>query len=1154
MADLQIALTDLTNAQTLDDVRSIANTLSAKATGPGGVLYSGTVGDSISNPYSGEVAQQIADTEGVPIIDNTLRGQFLKDPVVATKIQNIIAKSNPNLTAEEISNLVKQELFGTGISANTSLWGEASAEFVASLSGNITIVSTNVNAAGVLANVEIPAILNNGAITSINGVALRDLPATVPEFVETIQSSFTAAANSGGIFYRVINGGEQIYISSEVLAKLGLSSSGAESASALVASGLQKVTVPALEETTAGSVVDFLLAAGGDAIELVGASVATFLGATLVFVLVPDEVEEGKDELVAQQGIVSLDVSSTPPNNVEQPLVDNGRTVSLMGGQTSDKVGFVSANSTLLILNSQSFLGTIDGFVPGNTIDLADIISVSSATISVGKVLNIQGLALDGATTYVNLILDPTQDYSHDEVFVSPDGLGGSKINIFDISPILSGSTAVTITDLGYGATVTLTPGTIQFAPKRYNGNERFDSTTVEVAIGNLEPSVPRGAFVQISGGQSAGGGGFYTYNSFVILNSPTDSTTTDISVGSNVVPGRFSGIQIPVTITYSVGFLEEKSATANLTVNQNVYATAAASFSINGLSTEYYDFGLIHVGQSASVGVTITNTATGSLTDTLSSSIGSEGLLSTKNAITDIASGSSSIVTVDVATNVVGDFIADESLFNLVSHDPELPDVAAGANITFVGSVVSYATPTLVKAFLNGDQIYEISPDGTLTQNGDNWNLDLGTITYQDTGAVDSVPIAIGNGSLADSDALAGSIAASGDGIIYNLGDTNIENPLLDGDYAELGEFSPNVSQLGEHTLTIVYQPLSVSNIGTAALPDITLTVTDNVVALCFLAGTHIATPVSEVPVENLATGDKVLNLAGEIRRIVWIGTGKSLATRGRRTAATPIIVRKGALAPNVPYQDLHVTKGHSFYLDGVLIPVEFLVNHRSILWDDRAQEVTVYHIELESHDVLLANGAPAESYRDDGNRWLFQNANSGWHLPPQEPYAPVLTGGPVVDAVWRRLLDRAGPRPGLPLTDDPDVHLRVDGVRVDGARFGNRCVFKLQSVPDEVRLVSRAASPAELGLARDPRVLGVAVQRVELWQGPKVRVVDAADERLTDGFHSYEPDGGIRWTDGDAQLPIGVIGEFVGAMEVVVHLGGATQYIDGLAASRAA
>jgi Hint domain len=97
-------------------------------------------------------------------------------------------------------------------------------------------------------------------------------------------------------------------------------------------------------------------------------------------------------------------------------------------------------------------------------------------------------------------------------------------------------------------------------------------------------------------------------------------------------------------------------------------------------------------------------------------------------------------------------------------------------------------------------------------------------------------------------------------------------------------------------------------------------------------------------------------------------------LATRGRRSAATPVIVRKGALAHNVPHLGLHITKGHSLYLDGVLIPVEFLVNHRSILWDDRAQEVTVFHLELDAHDVLVANGAAAESYRDDGNRLMFQ------------------------------------------------------------------------------------------------------------------------------------------------------------------------------------
>ncbi|HET6235806.1 MAG TPA: Hint domain-containing protein [Acetobacteraceae bacterium] len=313
----------------------------------------------------------------------------------------------------------------------------------------------------------------------------------------------------------------------------------------------------------------------------------------------------------------------------------------------------------------------------------------------------------------------------------------------------------------------------------------------------------------------------------------------------------------------------------------------------------------------------------------------------------------------------------------------------------------------------------------------------------------------------------------------------------------------------------------------------------------ICYCAGTRILTAHGEVPVERLSVGDTVLTVGGEAKPIVWIGTGRVLATRRRRNAATPVIVRKGALADNVPHRDLHVTKGHSLYIDGVLIPVEFLVNHRSILWDDRAQEVEIYHIELTTHDVLIADGAPAESYRDDGNRWLFQNANTGWEQPPKAPCAPVLTGGPVVDAAWRRLVDRAGPRPGLPLTDEPDLHLLVDGRRVDGSRRPNgHHVFDLPRRPRELRVASRAGSPAELGLARDPRVLGVAVRQVRLWQGRRLRVLDAADESLAEGFHTFEPDNGFRWTDGDATLPTTLFADIEGACQLDLLVGGTTQY----------
>jgi hypothetical protein len=321
------------------------------------------------------------------------------------------------------------------------------------------------------------------------------------------------------------------------------------------------------------------------------------------------------------------------------------------------------------------------------------------------------------------------------------------------------------------------------------------------------------------------------------------------------------------------------------------------------------------------------------------------------------------------------------------------------------------------------------------------------------------------------------------------------------------------------------------------------------DITTVCFCKGTQILTPAGEVGVESLAVGDLVVTKgAAEPRRITWIGKGQVLATRGQRGLATPVIVRKGALSPNVPNRDLHVTKAHSLYFDGVFVPVEFLVNHRSIVWDDRAQEVEIYHVELESHDVLIANGAPAESYRDDGNRWLFQNANDGWNGAPQEPYAPVLTGGLVVDLIWERLLDRAGPRQPVPMTDDADLHLVVDGVRLGASEIaGDLHVFFIPGMPGSVEIASRDVVPAEWGIARDPRALGVAVRKIELHRGGAYVAVATDDPRLADGVHAFEAEGGIRWTNGRATLSpevLAVPGR--GALKLVLTLGGATRYPD--------
>jgi len=326
-----------------------------------------------------------------------------------------------------------------------------------------------------------------------------------------------------------------------------------------------------------------------------------------------------------------------------------------------------------------------------------------------------------------------------------------------------------------------------------------------------------------------------------------------------------------------------------------------------------------------------------------------------------------------------------------------------------------------------------------------------------------------------------------------------------------------------------------------------------------CFLAGTKISTPKGEVSVENLRNGDTVLTTDGSEMPIIWVGTGQVSESFGHRDATTPIIIKKGAFEDNVPNRDLRVTKGHSFYIDGVLIPAEFLVNHSTIRWDDGAQGERFFHIALPAHAVILANGTPAESYRNDGNLNLFHNAASTTKVDlPQDQYAPVHTGGPIVDAVWRRLADRAGPRPGLPLTTDPDLHLMVNGEQVDGkihtrADGSVRYVFPLtgsQLTGNDAHLVSRSVIPQELRVTRDPRCLGVAVHQIHVAQSSELRVLEAADELLNRGFHkpeTLESGQQIRWTNGNAPIPQKAFaGLKDGTCTVEVLLGCKTAYLD--------
>jgi len=184
-----------------------------------------------------------------------------------------------------------------------------------------------------------------------------------------------------------------------------------------------------------------------------------------------------------------------------------------------------------------------------------------------------------------------------------------------------------------------------------------------------------------------------------------------------------------------------------------------------------------------------------------------------------------------------------------------------------------------------------------------------------------------------------------------------------------------------------------------------------------CYVTGTRVLTSRGEVAVEALAVGDLAVTASGEERPIKWIGTRSYI---GRFANANPdvlpICVRAGALADGIPTRDLWVSPKHALYLDAHLIPAELLINGTSIIKATRVDSVTYWHIELDSHDVLLAEGAPAESFVDDDGRGIFHNAHTYHALYPDAPATPAVYCAPriehgyVLEAVQRRLAERAG------------------------------------------------------------------------------------------------------------------------------------------------
>ena len=285
----------------------------------------------------------------------------------------------------------------------------------------------------------------------------------------------------------------------------------------------------------------------------------------------------------------------------------------------------------------------------------------------------------------------------------------------------------------------------------------------------------------------------------------------------------------------------------------------------------------------------------------------------------------------------------------------------------------------------------------------------------------------------------------------------------------------------------------------------------------VCYASGTLIRTTRGDVAVEALEVGDLVVTASGARRPIKWLGHRDTACARHPEPRKVwPVRVAAGALGGGLPYADLWLSPGHALCLDDVLYPVRALV-HGDLIEQVEQDHVTYWHVELDSHDILIANGVQAESYLDTGNRSAFDNAPGVVDLHPDfEPRfterfcRPYAESGPLVAAARYRLFGAAQ----TPAT--PTVHLVADGLVLTPARCGNTLTF----VVPERTLQLRLASPSRRANGADVRTLGVLIGSIVIETSAGRHDITLDDPRLFAGFHDVERTsaGSWRWTDGAA------------------------------------
>ena len=199
---------------------------------------------------------------------------------------------------------------------------------------------------------------------------------------------------------------------------------------------------------------------------------------------------------------------------------------------------------------------------------------------------------------------------------------------------------------------------------------------------------------------------------------------------------------------------------------------------------------------------------------------------------------------------------------------------------------------------------------------------------------------------------------------------------PHNDGTYTYIGEAKVGNTVIGFTGFNQYGQQILFSNDANLAYGS-SLVVLDGIdTTICFMAGTRIATPDGDVSVETLRIGDLVCTLNAAAMPVRWIGLQTVSTQFADPLRVNPIRIAAGALDENVPSRDLRVSPDHALLVGDALVEASALVNGSTIIRETELPASFVYyHVELEDHSLILAEGVPAETFVDNVERLAFDN-----------------------------------------------------------------------------------------------------------------------------------------------------------------------------------